>query len=136
MQSRLAACAKKRSHLHGSIVDTIGRTPIVQLQNMVAGGPENENGASVHVKLECENPGGSVKDRLAVGVIEWAEAHHHIQPGQTVVEASSGNTGIGLALVCAARGYPLVCVMVCVVLCALRVIVGEDLCVVEAYLAS
>ena len=67
--------------------------------------------ADVYVKLESENPGGSIKDRLAIGVIEWAEKHGQLQPGQTVVEASSGNTGIGLAMVCASKGYPLVCVM-------------------------
>jgi cysteine synthase A len=65
----------------------------------------------VYVKLESENPGGSLKDRLAYGVIEWAEQHGHLQPGQTIVEASSGNTGIGLAMICASKGYPLVCVM-------------------------
>jgi cysteine synthase A len=63
------------------------------------------------VKLESENPGGSVKDRLALGVIEWAEKHGQLKPGQTVVEATSGNTGIGLAMVCASKGYPLVVVM-------------------------
>jgi cysteine synthase A len=63
------------------------------------------------VKLESENPGGSVKDRLAVGVIEWAEQNGQLKPGQTVVEATSGNTGIGLAMVCARKGYPFVCVM-------------------------
>lgn len=70
-----------------------------------------DSGADVYVKLESENPGGSVKDRLAIGVIEWAEKHGQLKPGQTVVEASSGNTGIGLAMVCASKGYPLVVVM-------------------------
>ena len=96
---------KQRHMVHDSILETIGRTPIVKLQKMAP------QGVDVYVKLESENPGGSVKDRLAVGVIEWAERHHQIQPSQTVVEASSGNTGIGLAMVCAAKGYPLVCVM-------------------------
>lgn len=68
-------------------------------------------GVNVYVKCESSNPGGSVKDRLALGVIEWAEREGHLKPGQTVVEASSGNTGIGLAMVCASRGYPLVVVM-------------------------
>lgn len=95
-----------RNAIYGSIYDTIGRTPIVKLKRM-----SPIEGADVYVKLESENPGGSVKDRLAMGVIEWAEKHGHLKPGQTVVEASSGNTGIGLAMVCASKGYPLVCVM-------------------------
>ncbi|KAL3941798.1 MAG: hypothetical protein SGARI_000475 [Bacillariaceae sp.] len=70
-----------------------------------------KEGVNVYVKLESENPGGSVKDRLAVGIIEWAEKNGQLKPGQTIVEASSGNTGIGLAMVCANKGYPLVCVM-------------------------
>ena len=70
-----------------------------------------KKGVDIYVKLESENPGGSVKDRLAVGVIEWAEQNGQLKPGQTVVEATSGNTGIGLAMVCARRGYPFVCVM-------------------------
>ena len=68
-------------------------------------------GVDVFVKCEAANPGGSVKDRLALGIIEYAEKEGHLKPGQTVVEATSGNTGIGLAMVCAARGYPLVVVM-------------------------
>jgi cysteine synthase A len=95
-----------RSAIYNSVVETIGRTPIIKLQRMA---PDSK--ADVYVKLESENPGGSVKDRLAIGVIEWAEKHGHLKPGQTVVEASSGNTGIGLAMVCASKGYPLVCVM-------------------------
>jgi cysteine synthase len=91
---------------NNSVIETIGRTPIIKLQKM-----SPKKGVDVYVKLESENPGGSVKDRLALGVIEWAEKHGQIKPGQTVVEASSGNTGIGLAMVCAAKGYPLVCVM-------------------------
>ena len=105
MRSNLAAYTVARHHIHDSIIDCIGRTPIVRLQKM---GPP---GVNVFVKLECENPGGSLKDRLAYGVIEWAEKHGHLQPGQTVVEASSGNTGISLAMVCASKGYPLVTVM-------------------------
>lgn len=92
--------------IYGSITETIGRTPIVKLQRM-----SPKDGVDVYVKLECENPGGSVKDRLAMGCIEWAEHHGQIKPGDTVVEASSGNTGIGLAMVCASKGYTLVCVM-------------------------
>src|SRR6187431_1806471 len=65
----------------------------------------------MYVKVEAFNPGGSVKDRLALGVIEDAEARGELKPGQTVVEATSGNTGIGLAMVCAQKGYPLVVTM-------------------------
>lgn len=101
----MAAYKASRAGLHDSIIDTIGRTPIIKLQKLA---PE---GVNVYAKLESENPGGSVKDRLAYGIIEWAEKHGQIQPCQTVVEASSGNTGIGLAMVCASKGYPLVCVM-------------------------
>jgi cysteine synthase A len=90
---------------HESIVTTIGSTPVVKLQRMAPPGVE------VFVKLESSNPGGSVKDRLALGLIEWAEQNGKLSPGQTVVEASSGNTGIGLAMVCASKGYPFVCVM-------------------------
>ena len=71
-------------------------------------GNDTTDGVNVYVKLECENPGGSVKDRLAYGMIEWAEKHGHLKPGQTIVEASSGNTGIGLAQVCAVKGVRLV----------------------------
>jgi cysteine synthase A len=96
----LAACK------HASILTTVGKTPLIKLNRM-----SPKAGVSIYVKVEAFNPMGSVKDRLALGVIEWAEAHGHLQPGQTVVEASSGNTGIGLAMVCAAKGYPYVCVM-------------------------
>jgi cysteine synthase A len=90
---------------HTDILGTIGRTPVVRL-NRIA--PDRVN---LYVKLEAFNPMGSVKDRLALGVIERAERDGALQPGQTVVEATSGNTGIGLAMVCAARGYPLVVTM-------------------------
>ena len=90
---------------HPNILGTIGRTPVVRL-NRIA--PEHVN---LYVKLEAFNPMGSVKDRLALGVIERAERDGALQPGQTVVEATSGNTGIGLAMVCAAKGYPLVVTM-------------------------
>src|SRR3954470_21486443 len=88
-----------------SILETVGRTPIVKI-NRVA--PANVN---MYVKIEAFNPLGSVKDRLALGVIEDAEKKGQLKPGQTVVEATSGNTGIGLAMVCAAKGYPLVVTM-------------------------
>jgi cysteine synthase A len=88
-----------------SILDTIGNTPIVKLNNI---GPKNVN---LYVKIESFNPMGSVKDRLALNVIQEAEASGALQPGQTVIEATSGNTGIGLAMVCAQKGYPLVVTM-------------------------
>jgi len=90
---------------HNSILETIGRTPIVRL-NRIA--PEHVN---LYVKIESFNPMGSVKDRLALGVIEDAEKSGALSPGQTVIEATSGNTGIGLAMVCACKGYPLVVTM-------------------------
>jgi len=77
--SRLSQYTALRHSLHESIIDTIGKTPIVKLQRMLAG---QGCGANVYVKLESENPGGSLKDRLAYGTIEWAEKHGHLQPGQ------------------------------------------------------
>lgn len=94
-----------RGQLYGSILDTIGNTPVIKI-NRIA--PE---GVDVYVKFEAFNPAGSVKDRLAVNIIEAAERDGRLTPGQTVVEATSGNTGIGLAMVCAAKGYPLVVTM-------------------------
>ena len=88
-----------------SILETVGRTPVVRL-NKIA--PE---GIDLYVKIESFNPMGSVKDRLALGVIEDAEKSGALKPGQTVIEATSGNTGIGLAMVCAQKGYPLVVTM-------------------------
>ena len=93
------------SRRYDSILGTIGRTPVVRLNRLA---PE---GVDVYVKVEAFNPMGSVKDRLALGVIEAAEHSGKLRPGQTVVEATSGNTGIGLAMVCAAKGYPLVITM-------------------------
>ncbi len=90
---------------YGSILETIGRTPVVKINRLA---PE---GVNLWVKIEAFNPLGSVKDRLALGVIEAAEKSGALKPGQTVIEATSGNTGIGLAMVCAAKGYPLVIVM-------------------------
>lgn len=90
---------------HDSILSTVGKTPVVRLQRLAPPGVE------VYVKVESFNPMGSVKDRLAHGCIEWAERTGELSPGQTVVEASSGNTGIGLAMVTAAKGYDFVCVM-------------------------
>ena len=90
---------------HETILTTVGATPVIKLQRLAP------DGVNVYVKNEAMNPAGSVKDRLAVGVIEWAEKHGMLKPGQTVCEATSGNTGIGLAMVCACKGYPLVIVM-------------------------
>ncbi|MEO1114820.1 MAG: pyridoxal-phosphate dependent enzyme [Pseudomonadota bacterium] len=92
-------------HTYDSILDTIGNTPSVRINNLA---PE---GINLFVKFEAANPGGSVKDRLAVNIIEAAERSGKLKPGQTVVEATSGNTGIGLAMVCAQKGYPLVVTM-------------------------
>jgi cysteine synthase A len=91
--------------LYDDISKTIGRTPVVRINRLA---PPN---VTIYVKVEAANPGGSVKDRLAVGIIEDAERRGILRPGQTVVEATSGNTGIALALVCAARGYSFVAVM-------------------------
>jgi cysteine synthase A len=88
-----------------NILQTIGRTPVVKVAKLAPPGVE------VFAKLEAFNPLGSVKDRLALGVIEAAERSGALRPGQSVIEASSGNTGIGLAMVCAQKGYPLVIVM-------------------------
>src|SRR5258708_10482159 len=88
-----------------SILETVGRTPVVRIRRL----------APAHIKLyakvEAFNPLGSVKDRLALGIIEDAERSGKLKPGQTVIEATSGNTGICLAMVCARKGYPLVIVM-------------------------
>ena len=91
--------------IHDSIVETIGRTPVIRLNRM---GPEH---CEVYVKVEAFNPMASVKDRLAWGIIQDAEKSGALKPGQTVIEATSGNTGIALAMVCASRGYPFVAVM-------------------------
>ncbi|MGA7789218.1 MAG: PLP-dependent cysteine synthase family protein [Xanthobacteraceae bacterium] len=88
-----------------SILETIGNTPVVRINRLAP------PGVNLFVKIEAFNPLGSVKDRLALGVIEAAEKSGELKPGQTVIEATSGNTGIGLAMVCAAKGYPLVAVM-------------------------
>jgi cysteine synthase A len=88
-----------------SILDTIGRTPVVRAQRIAP------QGIDLYFKVESFNPGGSVKDRLALAIILDAEQRGTLKPGQTVVEATSGNTGVALAMVCAARGYPFVAVM-------------------------
>ena len=91
--------------IYDSILGTIGRTPIVRIQRLA---PKN---VTMYVKCEFFNPASSVKDRLAIAIIEDAEKSGKLKPGQTVVEATSGNTGIALAMVCAAKGYPFVGVM-------------------------
>ena len=91
--------------IYDSILDTIGNTPVVKLHRLA---PKH---LDVYVKVEAFNPAGSVKDRLALAIILDAEKHGALKPGQTVVEATSGNTGVALAAVCAARGYPFVAVM-------------------------
>src|SRR6266481_9735321 len=88
-----------------NILETVGKTPVVRINKLA---PPNVN---LYVKIEAFNPLGSVKDRLALGIIEDAEKKGALKPGQTVCEATSGNTGIGLAMVCAAKGYPLVVTM-------------------------
>src|SRR3954471_15481756 len=89
----------------GSILETVGNAPVVKINRLAPAGVD------LYVKIEAFNPLGSVKDRLALGVIEDAEKRGELRPGMTVVEATSGNTGIGLAMVCARKGYPLVLTM-------------------------
>src|SRR5271156_3722834 len=94
-----------RGRLFDSVLDTIGDTPCIRITNLA---PAH---VQLYVKAEAFNPASSVKDRLAVNIIEAAERNGTLKPGQTVVEATSGNTGIGLAMVCAQKGYPLVVTM-------------------------
>ena len=91
--------------IYNNILDTIGNTPVVRINRMAP------DGIDMYVKVEAFNPMGSVKDRLAIGIIEDAERKGLLKPGQTVVEATSGNTGIALAMVCAVKAYPFVAVM-------------------------
>ena len=91
--------------IHDDILSTIGNTPIVRINHLA---PKH---VTMYVKCEAFNPMSSVKDRLAIGIIEDAERRGELKPGQTVVEATSGNTGIALAMVCAVKGYPFVAVM-------------------------
>ena len=102
LSSRVTAGQNK---LYDSVLDTIGNTPTIRVNKL---GPP---GVNLYVKAEFFNPAASVKDRLAISIIEEAEKSGALKPGQTVVEATSGNTGIGLAMVCAAKGYPCVIVM-------------------------
>ena len=94
-----------RGRLFDSILDTVGDTPVIRINNLA---PDN---VRLYVKAEFFNPAASVKDRLALNIIEAGERAGTLKPGQTVVEATSGNTGIGLAMVCAQKGYPLVVTM-------------------------
>lgn len=94
-----------RGKLYDNVLDTIGDTPCIRLNHLA---PE---GVRIYVKVEAFNPAGSVKDRLALNIIEEGERNGTLKPGQTVIEATSGNTGIGLAMVCAQKGYPLVVTM-------------------------
>src|SRR5690242_5697880 len=105
MSGNASRTTKGRGRLYDSIVDTIGDTPCIRV-NRIA--PAH---VRLYVKAEFFNPAASVKDRLAISIIEEAERRGDLRPGQTVVEATSGNTGIGLAMVCAAKGYPLVVTM-------------------------
>ncbi|MBY4676254.1 cysteine synthase A [Marinobacterium arenosum] len=91
--------------IYNTILDTIGHTPVVRINKLAP------PGVNLYVKAEAFNPMGSVKDRLALGIIQRAEQTGELKPGQTVIEATSGNTGIGLAMVCAVKGYPLVVTM-------------------------
>ncbi|HEX4023884.1 MAG TPA: cysteine synthase A [Steroidobacteraceae bacterium] len=91
--------------IYENILGTIGRTPVVRIQRLAP------PGTTMYVKCEFFNPAASVKDRLAIAIIEDAESRGLLEPGQTVVEATSGNTGIALAMVCAAKGHPFVAVM-------------------------
>ena len=92
--------------IYGNILETIGHTPIVKLNRVVP-----EGAADVYVKLEFFNPGGSIKDRIALAMIEKAEKEGKLKPGDTIVEPTSGNTGIGLAAVASAKGYHLIIAM-------------------------
>ena len=91
--------------IYNNVRETIGNTPIIKINKLAP------DGVNIYVKVESFNPMASVKDRLALGVIEDAEKRGELKPGQTIVEATSGNTGIALAMVCAQKGYPLVIVM-------------------------
>jgi cysteine synthase len=105
MDAMTIRTTKGRGMLYDSILDTVGDTPVVRINNLAP------NGVRLYVKVESFNPAASVKDRLALNIIEAAERAGTLKPGQTVVEATSGNTGIGLAMVCAQKGYPLVVTM-------------------------
>ena len=92
--------------IYNNIYELIGNTPIIKLDKLI-----NENMAEIYLKLEWFNPGGSVKDRIAISMIEAAEKEGLLKPGDTIVEPTSGNTGIGIAMVAAAKGYHSILVM-------------------------
>ncbi|MFF2501632.1 cysteine synthase A [Peribacillus sp. NPDC058075] len=94
------------ARIANSVIDLIGQTPIVKLNRL-----QNENSADIYLKLEYFNPGSSVKDRIALAMIEAAEQNGTLKPGDTIIEPTSGNTGIGLAMVAAAKGYKSILVM-------------------------
>jgi cysteine synthase len=105
MSQHPARTTEGRGRLYESVVETIGDTPCIRINHIA---PKH---VRMYVKAEFFNPASSVKDRLAISIVEEAERRGDLKPGQTVVEATSGNTGIGLAMVCAAKGYPLVVTM-------------------------
>jgi cysteine synthase A len=104
--SKSTRITEGRGRLYDSILETVGNTPVVRINRLAP------SGIDLFVKAEFFNPAASVKDRLALAIIEHGERTGQLKPGQTVVEATSGNTGVGLAMVCAAKGYPLVITMV------------------------
>src|SRR5262252_8576816 len=101
------------SHMqaHDSLIDLVGNTPLIRLRKVTRGLPAAGNGPTVLAKVEYFNPGGSVKDRIALAMVEAAEKSGELQPGGTIVEPTSGNTGIGLAIVAQEKGYR--CLFVC-----------------------
>ena len=105
MSNNSSRTTNGRGRVYDSVIDTIGDTPCMRINRLA---PDH---VELYVKAEFFNPAASVKDRLAISIIEEAERRGDLKPGQTVVEATSGNTGIGLAMVCAAKGYPLVVTM-------------------------
>lgn len=105
MDAQIIRTTHGRGRLYENVLETVGDTPVIRITHLA---PE---GVRLYVKAEFFNPAGSVKDRLALNIIEAAERAGTLKPGQTVVEATSGNTGIGLAMVCAQKGYPLVVTM-------------------------
>ncbi|WP_145107510.1 cysteine synthase A [Cereibacter sediminicola] len=105
MDAQKIRTTEGRGRLYDSVLDTVGNTPVIRINNL------SPKGVTIYVKAEFFNPASSVKDRLALNIIEAAERSGKLKPGMTVVEATSGNTGIGLAMVCAQKGYPLVITM-------------------------
>src|SRR5262245_7662067 len=100
MGGRVDDCPNRRCMMQETVLQSIGRTPLVKLRRLAADVP-----ASVYVKLESQNPGGSVKDRVAVAMVAEAERRGWLRPAGTIIEATAGNTGVGLAMVAAVKGY-------------------------------